>query len=174
MESTGFEPELFGKWKVVVQDWRSKNLTEDLQTKTQKSEERKEMIDNIVGTLEQQKTACSVRKMGARDGEEITSNVNRGDEVVEVAEKTAETMEEFTLVQKKNKQTNQQKQSQLRVEQILSAVAASHLGTGKPGRPKKLTTKKVQPPKQKNPKKKLILDETESQSEEDDEPPANK
>jgi hypothetical protein len=27
------------------------------------------MIDNIVGSLEQQKTACSGRKVGARDGE---------------------------------------------------------------------------------------------------------
>jgi hypothetical protein len=105
----------------------------------------------------------------------ITSNENREDEVVEVGGKTAETMEEFKLVQKKDKRTNQQKQSQLRVEQILSAIAASHFGTGKPGRPKKLlTTKKVQPPKQKNPKMKVILDKKESQSEEDDEPPANK
>jgi hypothetical protein len=174
MESTGFEPDLFGKWKVVVQDWRSKNLTEALHSKTQQVEERKELIDNIVGTLEQQKKACSIRKVGARDGDEITSNENREDEVVEVGEKTAETLEEFTLVQKKDKRTNQQKQSQMRVEQILSAVAASHLGTGKPGRPKKLTTKKAQPPKQKNPKKKLILAKTESQSEDDDEPPANK
>ena len=76
-------------------------MNENLQTKTQKSEERKEMIDNIVGTLEQQKLACSVRKMGARDVEEITSNVDREDEVVEVAKNTAETMEKFTLVQKK-------------------------------------------------------------------------
>jgi hypothetical protein len=88
--------------KVVFQDWRSKNLNENLQTKTQKSEERKEMIDNIVGTLEQQKLACSVRKMGARDVEEITSNVDGEYEVVEVAKNTAETMEKFTLVQKKD------------------------------------------------------------------------
>jgi hypothetical protein len=139
--------ELFGKWKVVFQDWRSKNLNENLQTKTQKSEERKEMIDNIVGTLEQQKLACSVRKMGARDEEEITSNVDGEDEVVEVAKNTAETMEKFTLVQEKDNWTNKQKQSQLRVEQILSAVAASHLKTGKPRNSKKLTSKKVQRPK---------------------------
>ncbi len=77
-------------------------MNENLQTKTQKSEERKEMIYNIVGTLEQQKLACSVRKMGARDEEEITSNVDGEDEVVEVAKNTAETMEKFTLVQEKD------------------------------------------------------------------------
>jgi hypothetical protein len=109
MESTGFEPDLFGKWKVVVQDWRSKNLTEALHSKTQQVEERKELIDNIVGTLEQQKKACSIRKVGARDGDEITSNENREDEVVEVGEKTAETLEEFTLVQKKRQKNKSTK-----------------------------------------------------------------
>jgi hypothetical protein len=73
--------------------------------------------------------------------------VDGEDEVVEVAKNTAETMEKFIFVQKKDNWTNKQKQSQLRVEQILSAVAASHLKTGKPRKSKKLTSKKVQPPK---------------------------
>jgi hypothetical protein len=40
MESTGFEPDLSGKWEVVAQDWRCKNLTEDLQTKNQKKQKK--------------------------------------------------------------------------------------------------------------------------------------
>jgi hypothetical protein len=40
--------------------------------------------------------------MGARDVEEITSDVDGEDEVVEVAKNTAETMEKFIFVQKKD------------------------------------------------------------------------
>ena len=160
MESTGFESDLFGKWAVVVKDWRIKNLSETAQTKNQQGEERQGLIDNIVGTLQQQKKASIVEKPGPMDEK------NDGG--------TAETTAGFTLVEKTDKRKNQNKNTQLSVEQILSAVAASHLGTGKPGRPRKLTTKKTQPPKQKNMKKKLNLASKESQSEDDDEPPEHK
>jgi hypothetical protein len=60
------------------------------------------------------------------------------------------------------------------MEQILSAVAAGHLGVGKPGRPRKLTAKKTQPPKKKNLPKTSSLAAKEKQSENDEEPSENK
>jgi hypothetical protein len=174
MESTGFESDLFGKWQVVVQDWRRKNSTETEQTGAQRDEERKELIENIVGTLEKQKKACSLVKSREKDGDEISSVAMKEDEVVVLGEKTSEATQEFMIVEKKVKKKIQQKQTQLSVQQILSAVAASQIGTGRPRRPRKLTAKKAQPPKQTNPKKKLIVAAKESQSENDEEPPENK
>ena len=173
METTGFEPELFGRWEVVVRDWRSKNSSTSPATKTQTENERQKLIDNIVGTLEDQKKAYSVG-VEEESGEKSSSREPDEVELVEVGEKADAKTDQFTLVERKKKGKNLNKPAELSVEQILTAVAAGHLGVGKPGRPRKLTTRKAQPPKQKNLKKKSKLAAQEEQSEDVDEPPEDK
>ena len=107
-------------------------------------------------------------------GEKSSSREPDEVELVEVGEKADAKTDQFTLVERKKKGKNLNKPAELSVEQILTAVAAGHLGVGKPGRPRKLTTRKAQPPKQKNLKKKSSLAAQEEQSEDVDEPPEDK
>jgi hypothetical protein len=169
METTGFELDLFGRWEVVVRDWRNKNSTSSPTRKNQQQQERRELIDNIVGTLEDQKKATSVA-ISEESGEKSNSGENNEAEVVE--DRAAE--DKFTLVERKEKRKNPNKPAELSMEQILSAVAAGRLGVGKPGRPRKLTAKKTQPPKKKNLPKASSLAAKEKQSENDEEPSENK
>jgi hypothetical protein len=169
METTGFELDLFGRWEVVVRDWRNKNSTSSPTRKNQQQQERRELINNIVGTLEDQKKATSVA-ISEESGEKSNSGENNEAEAVE--DRAAE--DKFTLVERKEKRKNPNKPAELSMEQILSAVAAGRLGVGKPGRPRKLTAKKTQPPKKKNLPKASSLAAKEKQSENDEEPSENK